>query len=112
MTAFHIPIRLPSLANSRIHWRAMDKLKRSQREAVFYAMYGLELPPLPVVVTITRSGPQTLDDDNLQSACKYVRDQIAAAFKEDDGSAAYTWRYAQRKSKAYGVDVEIMKRLL
>lgn len=112
MTAFHIPMRLPSLANTRMHWRAMNKLKRSQRIAVFYSMFNLELPPLPVIVTITRSGPRRLDDDNLQAACKYVRDQIAAAFGEDDGSAAYTWKYDQRKSKTYGVDVEIVKRLL
>src|SRR5437870_475420 len=93
---FHIPIKLPSLANSRLHWRRMASLKKRQRAAVMYCMAGLKLPAPPLVVTITRIGPRKLDDDNLQSACKYVRDEIAAVVGVDDGSPLYTWRYVQR----------------
>ena len=74
-------------------------------------MVGKELPPLPLLVTITRIGPRRLDDDNLTSACKYVRDQIAAAIGTDDGSDQYTWQCEQRIGKKYGVDVEITTRL-
>lgn len=109
---FHIPTKLPSLANERLHWRRMDHLKRLQRRATLCCMVGLHLPPLPLVVTITRIGPRKLDDDNLASACKYVRDQIAEVVGEDDGSPLYTWRYVQRvgRSERYGVDVEIVTR--
>ena len=112
MVRFHIPIRLPSLANERLHWRRMSFLKKQQRGATLCCMVGLRLPPLPLVVTITRIGPRKLDDDNLAASCKYVRDQIAAVVGEDDGSPQYTWRYAQRvgRNERYGVDVEIVTR--
>ena len=105
----HIPIRLPSLANSRMHWRAMAALKQDQRWAAKCALRGKDIPTLPLIVTITRIGPRGLDDDNLASACKYVRDQIAEAVGTDDGSPLYTWRYEQRIGK-YGVDVDIVGR--
>ena len=106
---FHIPIKLPSLANLRLYWGKFATMKKKQRTATQLCMVGLDIPPTPLVVTITRIGPRKLDDDNLASACKYVRDQIAKAVGVDDGSDLYTWRYAQRKGK-YGVDVEIISR--
>lgn len=111
---FHVPIKLPSLANTRLHWRSMAALKKRQRLAVYCQMVaskgrGEMLPKLPHVITITRVGPRKLDDDNLAAACKYVRDQIAAIVGVDDGSPMYTWRYAQRTGP-YGVDVQIETR--
>jgi hypothetical protein len=107
---FHIPIKLPSLSNCRMHWRRMASLKKQQRLAtrvcLICAMSDHQLPEPPLLVTITRVGPQRLDDDNLSGACKYVRDQIATAVGIDDGSELYTWKYEQRIG-AYGVDVEI-----
>lgn len=73
------------------------------------AMRDKEIPPPPLLVTITRIGPRKLDDDNLASACKYARDQIASAVGIDDGSEQYTWLYKQAKG-GYGVDVEIVTR--
>lgn len=106
---FHIPIKLPSLMNSRMHWRAVLRLKKSQRLATLLAMRGRPIPPFPLVVVIIRVGPRRLDDDNLAASCKYVRDQVAAACGVDDGSPLYTWRYEQRRGE-YGVDVEIVTR--
>ena len=109
----HIPIRLPSLANCRMHWRKLASIKKSQRTATYYYLKkineNIELPKLPLVITITRIGPRKLDDDNLQSACKYVRDEIARYIGTDDGSLLYEWRYTQKKGK-YGVDIEITSR--
>lgn len=85
----------------------MAKLKRKQREAVKVCMAWKVIPPLPLLVTITRIGPRTLDDDNLASACKYVRDEIAKVVGVDDGSNQYTWRYEQIKGMKYGVNIEI-----
>lgn len=106
---FHVPLRLQSLSNARAHWRKMDRIKRGHKELTWAAMRGLTLPPPPLVVTITRSGPRELDDDNLAGACKYVRDEIARTVGVDDGSDLYTWRYEQRIGE-YGVDVEIKHR--
>ena len=104
-----MPIELPSLSNVRMHWRAMDSLKKKQKLATKLCMRDVKLPAMPLLVTITRVGPRKLDDDNLASACKYVRDEIAKAVGVDDGSDLYTWMYAQRIG-TYGVDVEITQR--
>lgn len=73
----------------------MARLKRNQREVTILFMRGLEIPQPPLVVTITRHGKRKLDDDNLASACKYVRDAIADVIGIDDGSPLYTWVYRQ-----------------
>lgn len=106
---FTIPICLPSLANTRLHWRRMASLKKKQKKIAALSMNDVEIPELPLLVTITRIGPRKLDDDNLASACKYIRDQIATKVGVDDGSDLYTWRYEQRKGK-YSVEVEITTR--
>lgn len=108
----HIPIRLRSLLNTRMHWRAMARLKKEQRKATKLSLVGKSLPPPPLIVTITRIGPRKLDGDNLQGACKYVRDQIAEHVGIDDGSPLYTWTYKQRNDgrHQYGVEVEIVSR--
>lgn len=113
----HIPIRLQSLANmTHKHWRLLSSITKAHKEATHYCILrhlrdtGTALPPPPLLVTITRIGKRKLDDDNLQTAAKYVRDQIAAEVGLDDGSDQYTWRYEQRIGKEYGVDVEITPR--
>ncbi len=110
---FTIPLRLPSLANTRMHWRRLARLKRVQRAATKVVMLAARahqrLPLPPWAVTITRVGPRRLDDDNLAAACKYVRDQIAEVVGVDDGSPLYTWRYEQRVGK-YAVVVHIAPR--
>ncbi len=110
---FVIPLRLPSLANVRMtHW-AMASLKKKQKKATAVCLKKAQesdsIPPLPLMITMTRVGPRKLDDDNLASACKYVRDQIAAIVGTDDGSDLYTWRCEQRIGK-YAVEVEITER--
>lgn len=102
-------LRLPSLPNTRMYWRALAALTGKQKKRVARAMKGAEIPPAPLIVTITRSGPRKLDDDNLQGACKYVRDQIAREVGVDDGSDIYTWIYKQVIG-SYAVTVEIMSR--
>lgn len=104
---FSIPIYLPSLANLRLSWRRMARLKKAQRLEVWVAMRGRAIPQPPLIVTITRVGPRALDDDNLASACKYVRDQIAEGVGVDDGSPLYKWRYRQRADKRYSVEIDI-----
>lgn len=109
---FHIPIELPSLPNARLHWTRLLRLKAKQRRATRRSMSGKPIPPLPLTIILTRVGPRKLDDDNLQGACKYVRDQIAETIGVDDGSPLYTWKYDQRigTGEPYGLEVEIQPR--
>ena len=94
----------------RSHWRYIAKIKKKQRAATKICLTNFVVPPMPLLVTITRIGPRYLDDDNLASACKYVRDEIAKKVGVDDGSPLYTWRYEQIKGLRYGVNVEITMR--
>ena len=108
---FRIDLRLPSPLNmSRISWVKLSALKKRQRRLVGIAMRGATVPRPPVTVTIVRLGPRRLDDDNLVSSCKYVRDGIAEYIGLDDGSPLYTWCCEQRINKEYGVEVEIVSR--
>lgn len=97
---------------SHRHWAWLSATTRKQKEATYYCLHDKSIPPPPLTVTITRIGPRKLDDDNLEGACKYVRDQIARKVGIDDGSDQYTWLYGQRKGKPgeYGVEVEITSR--
>lgn len=108
-----IPIKLPSLLNLRMHWTKLLRMKKKQREEVCIALRNVTIPPLPLRVILTRVGPRKLDDDNLQGAFKYVRDEIARKVGVDDGSSLYTWEYRQRNdpgNKKYLIEIEIVTR--
>jgi crossover junction endodeoxyribonuclease RusA len=63
----------------------------------------------PVVVTMTRVSPGTLDDDNLASACKAARDGIADALGIDDGDTErLRFVYRQRKADKGQHAVEVL----
>ncbi len=110
-----LPLRLPSLANARLHWARRAKLAREQRGVVQWSLacqFRWQLRqffrwPSPVAITLTRIGPRTLDSDNLEAACKHVRDGVADALGMDDGDPRLTWRYEQRKGK-WGVEIRIV----
>lgn len=111
-----IPIRTWSEANARLHWAARAKRVKQQRGttalvvAAELAIRGRNIKP-PCVVTIVRFGPTSgLDDDNLVSSQKAVRDGIAEAFGLDDADPGLTWRYEQRRTKAWGVEIRIEAR--
>jgi hypothetical protein len=110
-TAVVVPLRLPSLANCRLHWRALHRLKVNQQFTVFGYMLAAKLPPLPATITLTRVGPRTLDSDNLAGAFKFVRDQIADLYGVDDGSPLYEWRYGQDVGRGYAIRIDIERRL-
>ena len=90
--------RVKSEANSRDHWTVKRRRAEIQSDALYLALAGSGLtshqPPLPVVVTWRRIGWQEMDDDNLRSAFKSLRDAIAKWLGCDDGDrAAVEWRY-------------------
>ena len=110
MTEFTIPIKAASLTNQRIHWRKKADVAKKQREAArLHARNTMALyPGHPTLsVHLTRVGRGVLDDDNLRSSMKSIRDGIAAAWKIDDASPIIRWEYAQRCSnKEAAVEVK------
>lgn len=107
-----------SEGNARENRYAKAKRIRDQKQivAAFFRVKRPERPAFPLVVTITRLGPRTLDSDNLASSGKHVRDAVAVWLGVDDGVAERTlidgvpqveWRVVAEKSKVYGVRIEM-----
>lgn len=113
MIEFSAPIKTVSEANRREHW--VDKRKRriAQQQEVdaelLRALGRNRKVPLPCVVTLTRIAPRKLDDDNLRSAFKGIRDAIAARLGVDDGSDQIRFEYQQIpvRSRTYWIKVGI-----
>ena len=103
---------LPSLANSRLHWAKKAATVKAQRKAVGLRWVCLT-PDRPAVlkahtkaVTFIRTSPRFLDDDNLASAFKAVRDEVAKLLGVSDAPGGpVVWKYEQRKGKP-GFEVE------
>jgi len=106
-----IPMALPSVANLREHWATRARRTKAQRAAVVLSMCvasrGLARLVVGVeygaryVVTLTRVAARPLDDDNLASAFKAVRDQIAASLGTTDAPRGpLVWRYEQKRCGA------------
>jgi hypothetical protein len=107
MLTVQLPLRTVSGMNAREHPMARHRRVKAEREAVAWTLKGKPVPQLPVVVTMTRLAPSNgLDDDNLASAMKPVRDQIAAWLGVDDRSPLVRWVCDQRRDK-WGVEVQI-----
>lgn len=109
---FDAPIRTISEANNRDHWRVKSKRRQEQQLAMGLllnnALRGRSVE-LPCTVKLTRVGPKTLDDDNLQSSFKACRDQIARRLGVDDGDKRIKFEYDQIAIgfREYNIKVEI-----
>jgi hypothetical protein len=95
-----LPIRVTTESNTGGN-KAKIGRRRTQR---FVTGAGLRLmkringgvPPFPARVTFTRvrpAGRRALDTDNLCSAFKAVRDEVAAFYGVDDGDPRWDWQY-------------------
>lgn len=61
-----------------------------------------------VIVTLVRYGHQLLDDDNLVSSFKPLRDSIAKSIGVDDGDKRFRWEYGQVQTRGEtGCNVKI-----
>ena len=107
-----IPLKTISEANARDHWsKKARRVKHHRSTARLLTQTAARATALPVVVTLTRIAPSSgLDDDNLRSALKAIRDGIADAYGLDDRDPSITWRYAQRRGTTYAVQVEIERK--
>jgi len=101
-----LPLKTVGGLNAREHWRTRSaRVKRERQTAALL----VQPHPLPCVVTMTRLSVGVLDDDNLQGACKAIRDGIADRLGIDDRDPRVSWRYAQRRCKRgeFGVEIQI-----
>lgn len=121
MISFYLPIKTVSEANTSEHWSASSKRHRNQQffiRAIFNTQ-GKEIE-LPCRITLIRCASRLLDDDNLVSAFKWVRDEISECILlghtnrrlrtpkgRMDCDPRIKWEYAQEKSKVQGVRIEI-----
>ena len=105
-----LPIQTVGGLNAREHHMAKARRVKAERRcaALLTQRAAAKIAP-PVVVTMTRLSSGELDDDNLQGACKAIRDGIADAYGIDDRDKRIKWQYAQAKCKRgqFGVIVRI-----
>jgi hypothetical protein len=115
---FTLPIKTVNPTNNRQHWRVVYKRGMIEKRAAWTATLSAIGPPytrpqLPAVVTFTRIGAGSMDeDDNLRASMKHLKDGIALAFGIDDKDKRITWQYAQEKVPrgTHGVRVRIEER--
>ena len=103
---FQIPLEVISEANRRDHWRVKAARAKRQRSVIALHCRSLTGKPKPAEVMLTRLAPRKLDDDNLSSAFKAVRDEVAKLMGFDDRNEMVTWRYGQRKPDCFeGIEI-------
>ncbi|HEX8795471.1 MAG TPA: hypothetical protein VF765_31190 [Polyangiaceae bacterium] len=112
-----IPVQTTTESNAKGHWRPKAERAKKQRwlartlvgPLAYRLRAGLRARTLAgVVVTFTRLAPRELDDDNLASAMKHVRDGVADALEIDDRDPRVRWVCAQVPAgtvKEYGVRI-------
>lgn len=90
------------------------KTKRDRGNVAMVLRSKFGTPPAPpLLVTITRIAPGELDDDNLPTSAKAVRDGIADWLGVDDRTkrSGVVWRYAEaRDGRSYGVTIRVEAR--
>jgi hypothetical protein len=110
MITITLPLKTVGGQNAREHHMArMRRVRLERGTSLVLAKSATRQVPLPVSVTMTRLSSGELDDDNLQGACKAIRDGIADAYGIDDRDKRIKWQYAQAKCKRgeFGVIVRI-----
>ena len=106
--SYLIPIKTVTGLNAREHWRVRAKRVKAERHTTASIVQPFWTP---CIVRMVRLSPALCDDDNLQGACKAIRDEIARICGVDDGpSGPIQWVYAQEKCKRgqFGVRVEFL----
>lgn len=110
----YFKIRLWSEANIDDHWSKKRNRRLFQQNYIAQQWYtlGLDIKP-PVRVTLTRLAPRTLDDDNLVTAFKSIRDRVASLIVPGlkpgraDNDPRIEWKYSQEKNKQYQVKITL-----
>jgi hypothetical protein len=120
-----IGIWLKSQARWSNNWRAQHGRSHQLRGYVMHAFARIDLESLlralggaPNAIRFVRLAPRSLDDDNLRTAFKPIRDQVCCwlagdntlTAKANDGKrSGYTFDYGQQPQHAYGVRIEVRR---
>lgn len=109
MIKLYIPLKLVSEANQAEHWTKRARRRKQQRLSVCLALRAQRevAPSLPLEVELCRYSPRQLDTDNLSSAFKSVRDEIAAWLGVDDRSAAVSYLCSQESYRALPIHMQL-----
>ncbi len=109
VVSFWMDLKTVASINGRAH--PMERHRRVKNERTVTNIHMLQLgklPEPPVEVRMTRWAPKELDDDNLRSALKSVRDEIAKVLGVDDGDTKrIRFVYHQRPGERPGYGVEV-----
>lgn len=126
MIVWTIPLKTVSEANCSEHWSKKSKRHRQQQFFIrsLFSHEASEIK-LPCSVKLIRISPRLLDDDNLRSAFKWIRDEISECLIPEkvkayvtkkgnlalikgraDSDPRITWLYGQEKGRM-GIRVEI-----
>lgn len=111
-----VPIKTVSETNTRDkHWAARHRRRAQQRQVAGLVTSGALAGSTvtgPLMVVLTRLAPSGgLDDDNLVSSLKAIRDGVADALGIDDADARVSWAYDQRRAKRgqWAVEIRIVR---
>ena len=107
-------IRLRSAANISEHWSKARTIRIHQQKHIWSAwkVQGVDIK-LPVLITLTRMAPRTLDDDNLVTAFKSIRDIVADLITPGlqpgraDNKEGIKFAYSQEKNKQYSIRITL-----
>ncbi len=99
---FEVPTKTVSEMNRIEHWGTKRRRASGQRQlAKLCCDVSLPSPVARSIrngkheIKLVRVGGKRMDDDNLASAMKHVRDGIADSVQVDDGSDRIKWKYDQ-----------------
>jgi hypothetical protein len=106
VATFEAPTK--SEANERSFWGANNRKKRQDTALDGAIEAAGPLPDVgPWCVRFTRIAPKALDDDNLASAFKRLRDRLCLMLRIDDRSPAVAFALRQEKGAEMRVRVEV-----
>lgn len=106
VATFPCPTR--SEANERGFWAATNRKKKQDRALDGAIEEAGTLPAIgPWCVRFTRIAPHRLDDDNLASAFKRLRDRLCTMLQIDDRSPAVAFALTQERGPELRVRVEV-----
>jgi hypothetical protein len=114
------PLETETESNAKGHWRPKAERAKKQRSDTFFHTHAVAMSLRTrlksgtirrIEVTLTRISPRELDDDNLASALKHVRDGVADALGVDDRDRRISWRCEQasggRDTRAVRIDLTL-----
>lgn len=109
MISVYLPLKTVAGLNAREHFRVRAKRVKTERLTTRLVLQPHPRPELPCIVRMVRLSAGTLDSDNLQGACKGIRDSVADWLGIPDNDPRIDWQYGQERCKRgeFGVRVEV-----